>query len=177
MSFFNSDACLEMRDDHFMQAALDQAGMALAAGEFPVGCVMVHQGRVIASGSRQGSAAGQANELDHAEMVALRRFIRLPESPAPEQVVVYCTMEPCLMCFSALMLHRIGKVVFAYEDVMGGGTAGDRSCLRPLYRDNCIVVVPHVLRTKSVELFKAFFSNPANGYWRNSLLAQYTLAQ
>jgi tRNA(adenine34) deaminase len=160
-----------------MQAALDQAGMALAVGEFPVGCVMAYHDRIIASGSRHGSAGDLANELDHAEMVTLRRFIRLPENHAPEQVVVYCSLEPCLMCFSALMLHRIGKVVFAYEDVMGGGTGCDRTRLRPLYRDNCIVVVPHVLRAKSVELFKAFFSNPANRYWRDSLLAQYTLAQ
>ncbi len=166
-----------MTDDSFMKAALEQADKALAAGEFPVGCVLVYHDRIIASGSRTGTAGGRANELDHAELLALRRFSCLAENLDPQQVVIYCTLEPCLMCFSALMLHRIGKVVFAYEDIMGGGTGCDRKRLRPLYRESRIVIVPHVMRAKSLGLFKTFFSDPTNRYWRGSLLAEYTLAQ
>ena len=108
-------------------------------------------------------------------MVALRQFVHLNEELEPAGVTVFCTMEPCLMCFSALILAGIGEVVFAYEDAMGGGTGCDRSQMKPLYRDSPIVVRPHVRRSESLALFQKFFADPANRYWRGSLLAQYTL--
>ena len=164
-------------DDHaFMGEALALAEQALAEGEFPVGCVMACDGRVVSHGARRGSAAGGLNEIDHAEMVALRGLYAAgPLDPA--RVSVFCTMEPCLMCFSALVLHRIGRIVYAYEDPMGGGASGDRGQLRPLYRDAPVVVQPGVRRAESLRLFRAFFSDPRNGYWRGSLLARHTLEQ
>jgi len=163
--------------NHFMDEALAEAAIALAQGEFPVGCVMVYRGRIVARASRRGTAAGGRNELDHAEMVALRQFVHLNEAPEPAGVTVFCTMEPCLMCFSALILAGIGEVVFAYEDAMGGGSGCDRSQMKPLYRDSPIVVRPHVRRSESLALFQKFFADPANRYWRGSLLAQYTLGR
>ena len=81
------------------------------------------------------------------------------------------------MCYAALILAGVGAIVFAYEDVMGGGTGCDLSRLKPLYRNSSIKVVPHLMRRKSLEMFQAYFSNPASRYWRKSLLAEYTLAQ
>ena len=92
-------------------------------------------------------------------------------------ITAYCTMEPCLMCFGALMLHGIGAVVYAYEDAMGGGTRCRRSRLNPLYRNNRIAVRGGVRREESLALFKAFFSDRANRYWHASHLADYTLRQ
>jgi tRNA(adenine34) deaminase len=86
-------------------------------------------------------------------------------------------MEPCLMCFSALTLSRIGKVVYAYEDAMGGGTNCDLESLPPLYRTLRPHVVGGILRSESLALFKAFFGNTANTYWQGSLLETYTAAQ
>ena len=81
------------------------------------------------------------------------------------------------MCLGALILNGIGEVVFAYEDIMGGGTGCNFAALTPLYRDQKISIVPHILRQQSLELFKAFFNNPENSYWKESLLAEYTLRQ
>jgi tRNA(adenine34) deaminase len=67
--------------------------------------------------------------------------------------------------------------VYAYEDVMGGGTKCDRRLLAPLYRERSMTLVPHILRDESLALFKRFFENKQNDYWKNSLLSQYTLAQ
>ncbi|MBI5581745.1 MAG: nucleoside deaminase [Deltaproteobacteria bacterium] len=161
--------------DFFMDEALNEAQKALARGDFPVGCVMVHRDRIVARGSRRGTAAGGRNELDHAEMVALRQLVHLNEELEPAGLTVFCTMEPCLMCFSALILAGVGEVVFAYEDAMGGGSGCDRSQMNPLYRDSPIVVRPHVRRSESLALFQKFFADPANRYWRGSLLAQYIL--
>jgi tRNA(adenine34) deaminase len=86
-------------------------------------------------------------------------------------------MEPCLMCLGALLLNGIGEVVYAYEDVMGGGTGIDLAGLTPLYQDRKISIVPHILRQESLDLFRTFFKNPENSYWEGSLLAKYTLRQ
>ena len=166
-----------MDDPYFMRFALAQARQALAAGEFPVGCIMVHRGRIVVSGARSGTRSHHPNEIDHAEMVALRRLDTMGESFPHGELVLYCTMEPCLMCFAALTLSRIGKVVYAYEDVMGGGTGCDLTSLPPLYDSLKPEIVGGVLRGESLALFQAFFSNEAHAYWQGSLLADYTLAQ
>ena len=166
-----------MNYDHFMREALRLAEDALHKGEFPVGCVMVHQAEILVTGARTGTSGDGKNEIDHAEMVALRRLIGLDGPVNHGAVTVFCTMEPCLMCYAALMLAGIGKIVYAYEDVMGGGISCDRSRLKPLYRNSPITVVADVLRTESLKLFQAYFSNPDHKYWENSLLAEYTLDQ
>lgn len=163
--------------EYFMQKALDQAQKALDAGEFPVGCVLVYQSSVLVSAFRSGTKAGFGNEVDHAELVALRRLVNLKENIDNRQVTLFCTMEPCLMCLGALLLGGIGEIVYAYEDVMGGGLNCDLTKLPPLYTHNPISIVPHILRRQSLELFKAFFQNPGNTYWKGSLLAEYTLKQ
>ena len=159
-----------------MRKALDQAETALADGEFPVGCVMVYQDRIIAIGSRRGTTGNGRNEIDHAEMVALRRLNEIEGQIDPARITAFCTMEPCLMCYGALILAGVGKIAYAYEDVMGGATGCELHRLKPLYEQSKVTVVPGVMRAESLKLFKAYFSNPANGYWRKSLLAEYTLA-
>ena len=163
--------------EYFMKKALDQAGKALDAGEFPVGCVLVHQNRILATGARKGSMGDFPNEIDHAEMIALKCVVGMDINTDKKEMVLFTTMEPCLMCLGALILNGIGEVVYAYEDVMGGGTGCNLAGLTPLYRNQKISIVPHILRQQSLELFKAFFQNPENSYWKGSLLADYTLRQ
>jgi tRNA(adenine34) deaminase len=162
--------------EYFMKKALKQADRALQAGEFPVGCVLVYQDKILQTGARRSTIGGSRNEVDHAEIVALRRLSELGESLDHSQITAFSTMEPCLMCYSALILAGIGEIVYAYEDVMGGGTGCELSRLTPLYRNSSLKVVPGILRAESLELFKDFFANPANDYLRQSLLAEYTLA-
>ena len=160
-----------------MTTALDLARVALAAGDFPVGCVVADGSRVVARGRRTGTAADVTNEIDHAELNALRRLS--DDAPAVDRSIltIYCTMEPCLMCFSAIVLSGIGRIVYAYEDVMGGGTGCDRTGLSPLFRDARLTVIPGVLRTDSLALFKRFFTDTGNPYWADSVLSRYTLDQ
>ena len=160
-----------------MRIALKEAEKALSCREFPVGSVLVYQGQVIATGSRIGTAHGGRNEVDHAEMLALRQLSQTGIDYDPAEITAYCTLEPCLMCFGASMIAGIGRIVYAYEDAMGGGTGCDRLSLPALYKKSSIEVIPGVLRAESLALFKTFFSNPANTYWEGSLLEQYTLSQ
>lgn len=162
---------------YFMQQALEEARQALAENEFPVGCVLVCDKQVVARGRRLNSTAQSRNELDHAEIVALRNLITSRPDINPGRLTAYCTMEPCLMCYAALLLSQIPTIVYAYEDAMGGGTGLSRLGLTPLYRQVKVEVIPHVLRSESLELFKQFFQNPEHSYWQDSYLAQYTLRQ
>ena len=164
-----------MDDVYFMGKALEQARMALEAGEFPVGAVLAHGDRVLASGRRSGTAGGRPNEVDHAEMGALRALADLAAAPDPRNITLYCTLEPCLMCYSALLLTGVGRIVYAYEDAMGGGTGCDLTTAGPLYAPRRPEIVPRLLRRESLALFTAYFTSPRNAYWRGSLLAEYTL--
>ena len=165
--------------ESYMALALDEAGKALKGGEFPVGCVIVSRGRVVSTGSRKGtsSAAVRASEIDHAEIRALKYLETSGGEFDPGEAAVFCTMEPCLMCFGAILLSGINTIVYAYEDVMGGGTGCDLSGLPALYSEDRVAVVSGVLRGKSLALFQAFFNKPDNHYWKGSLLEKYTLDQ
>jgi tRNA(adenine34) deaminase len=81
------------------------------------------------------------------------------------------------MCFGAILLSGIGEIVYAYEDVMGGGTGCNLSKLNPLYKNRKVSIVSNILRQESLELFKVYFANPVNTYWKGSILAKHILNQ
>lgn len=165
------------RDEAFMGAALGQAEKALEAGEFPVGCVIAAHPEIVASGGRRASSGPAANEIDHAEITALKRLYESRYPGSRRELTMYVTMEPCLMCYGAALIAGIGRIVYAYEDVMGGGTACRLEVLAPLYKNAEIRIIPHVLREQSLALFCRFFSDPQNTYLQGTLLAEYTLCQ
>ena len=120
--------------EYFMGKALAEAEKAFAAGEFPVGSVLVKGDRIIASGSRTGTAGNCKNEIDHAEMNALRQMNEHYPDASPDPLTAFCTMEPCLMCLGALLINNVNEIVYAYEDAMGGATRCNVSELGPLYK-------------------------------------------
>ena len=168
-----------MNDVHVlhMHKALEAAGKALRQNEFPVGCALVHQGRVLVDGSRKGTRRQVPSELEHAEMIALSDLEHRYPDIARREISLYCTLEPCLMCFGAILLSGIGTLVYAYEDAMGGAATCNRTTFKPLYAQNGIKIIAGVCRAESLALFKAFFRNPEIDYWRGSLLERYTLDQ
>ncbi|MBC2693935.1 MAG: nucleoside deaminase [Desulfobacteraceae bacterium] len=161
----------------FMEKAIEEAKKALESGEFPVGCVVAYKNDIIVTGTRTGTSGNYTNEIDHAEMAALRCLSELKETVDKSKIILFCTLEPCLMCYSAIVLSDIGKIVYAYEDLMGGCTRCDLTKLSPFYKERKIKIIPDILRDKSMELFKVYFENQKNTYWKDSLLARYTLMQ
>lgn len=162
--------------EKYMGLALVQAKAALQAGEFPVGCVIVADGKVVASGARINSSV-KFSELDHAEIVALRQLQQERPEIDRNTVTVYSTMEPCLMCYATLIVNNVKRVVYAYEDVMGGGTNLPLEKLSPLYASLDMEIVKDVLRQESLYLFQQFFQLSGNDYLSDTLLAHYTLQQ
>ncbi len=106
-------------DDYYMGQALAQAREALAAGEVPVGAVVVGpEGEILARAFNQ--PIGLNDPTAHAEVLALRQAgahlgnYRLPG------LTLYVTIEPCIMCVGALLLARVRRVVFGAADPKGG---------------------------------------------------------
>ena len=166
-----------MSNEHeqLMDLALDEARAALAAGEFPVGCVMATGGEVVARGRRRNSVEGCRNEIDHAEILTLHQLLADHPNLDPATVTVYSTLEPCLMCYSTMLLSGIRNFVWAYEDVMGGGANLPLYMLNTLYAQMKVVLVDRIRREESLRLFQQFFQS--GSYWQDSLLARYTMAQ
>lgn len=166
----------DQTDEKFMRLALAEAEAALAAGEFPVGCVLVADGEVVATGARTNSTV-EFSELDHAEIVALRALQRARPEIELSRVTVYSTMEPCLMCYATLIVNNVRRLIYGYEDVMGGGTNLQLEALAPLYSSLMMDITGKVLRQESLRLFQRFFSSADNAYLQGTLLADYTLRQ
>ena len=111
------------RDIDFMRLALEQARAAEAAGEVPVGAVLVSADRIIATGANAPIA--RCDPTAHAEIEALRSGARALGNYRLTGLELYVTLEPCLMCASALVHARVGRVVFGAWDAQFGA-AGSR---------------------------------------------------
>ena len=114
-----------MGDADLMGAALEEARGAGAAGEVPIGAVIVHDGRIIARGANRTVRENDATT--HAEVVAIRAASRALGSWRLEGCALFVTVEPCAMCAGAIVLARIDRVVFgAWDDKAGmAGSVGD----------------------------------------------------
>ncbi|MFP5466132.1 MAG: tRNA adenosine(34) deaminase TadA [Gammaproteobacteria bacterium] len=107
-----------MNDVAFMGLALQQARAAAAAGEVPVGAVVVHQGCVIGVG--RNAPIGTHDPTAHAEMVALRAAAQALGNYRLDDCELYVTLEPCVMCSGALMHARLRRVVYGAADPKTG---------------------------------------------------------
>jgi len=183
-------------DIKMMEQAISLSRRALEKGEFPVGCLIALKGEVVGEGFRMGTDPNRSNELDHAEILAIRniyeRFGVWPGSLGP--LTCYSTMEPCLMCLGALLINGVKRIVFGYEDVMGGACGinlekritwkvyeesnNNKEPPGPgyIYRASDVEFVGGVLRERCLELFKAFFSRPESQYLDGTPLKDYTLS-
>lgn len=106
------------KDEQFMRRAIDMALKAEREGNPPVGAVVALAGEVVA----EGAAAILVPKFDgtrHAEMEALRA---VPEDlwGSSDEMSLYTTLEPCLMCFASILIHGIGRIVFGASDNHGG---------------------------------------------------------
>jgi tRNA(adenine34) deaminase len=106
------------RDTGFMRLALEQARVAEVAGEVPVGAVLVSGDRIIATGANAPIA--RCDPTAHAEIEALRAGARALGNYRLTGLELYVTLEPCLMCASALVHARVGRVVFGAWDAQFG---------------------------------------------------------
>ena len=105
-------------DRSFMEMALDEARAAQAAGEVPVGCVIVRDGEVIAKAGNRTLA--DRDPTAHAEVLAIREAAAKLGSERLTGCDLYVSLEPCAMCASAMSLARIRRLYYGAADPKGG---------------------------------------------------------
>ena len=105
-------------DEFFMHEALNEAGLASAEDEVPIGAVAVLDGKIIARAHNIRERT--KNPLGHAEILLLQKLIADQKSWRLDNVEVYVTCEPCLMCAGALVQARVKKLVYGCRDKKAG---------------------------------------------------------
>jgi len=105
-----------------MQTALHLATRAAEQGEVPVGAVIVHQGKIIARAFNRRET--NRKPTAHAELLAIEAAARKLGAWRLEDTTLYVTLEPCLMCWGAILMARIPKVVFGAADPKAGVCGG-----------------------------------------------------
>jgi len=114
-----------LNDQAGMQAALLEAGRAAGRNEVPVGAVVMRDGRVIAAAHNE--TVERHDPTAHAELLVLQRALRALGTDRLTDATLYVTLEPCAQCAGAIVLAKVGRLVFgAYDDKAGmAGTLGD----------------------------------------------------
>jgi tRNA(adenine34) deaminase len=107
-----------MADRSFMELALDEAQTARAAGEVPIGCVIVRDGDLIAQAGNRTLA--DRDPTAHAEMLAIRQAAAQLGSERLSDCDLYVTLEPCAMCAAAISFARIRRLYYGAADPKGG---------------------------------------------------------
>lgn len=138
-----------------MRAALAEAEVAAAEGEVPVGCVVVHDGRIVGRGHNRTEALNDPTA--HAEIIAVGAAATAVENWRLTGATVYITVEPCLMCTGALVLARPDLVVFGTRDPKFGCLGSRYDIARDNRFNHELKVVEGVMATEAAELLKRFF--------------------
>jgi tRNA(adenine34) deaminase len=143
-------------DEAFMRLAIEEAARAEAEGEVPVGCVIVHEGRVIARGHNLREQT--QDPTTHAEVLAVRDAARALGTWRLTGCEVYVTLEPCPMCAGALVNARVDRVIFATEDPKAGATVTLYTIGADTRLNHRFAQTTGVLQAEASQQLKAFFA-------------------
>lgn len=149
-------------DRHWMAQALELARQAERAGEVPVGAVLIRDGVRVGQGWNQPIAAHDPSA--HAEILALRDAGQRLGNYRLPGTILYCTLEPCVMCAGALIHARVSRVVFGAPDPKGGACGGRFDLLPSDARFNHRVdCTGGVLEADCARLLREFFRQRRQG--------------
>ncbi len=141
--------------EEFMRAALDEARRGLAAGEVPIGAVLVIDGRVVSRAFNQ--PIGAVDPTAHAEVLVLREAARAIGNYRLTGATVYVTVEPCLMCVGALVHARVGEVVYGAAEPKAGALVSSIRALESPGLNHRFAVTAGVLEDECRALIQQFF--------------------
>jgi tRNA(adenine34) deaminase len=141
--------------DALMAAALEEARRAAAAGEVPIGAVVVAGGEIIGRGFNQPISSGDPTA--HAEIVAIREAARRLGNYRLTGATLCVTIEPCLMCVGALVHARIGTLVYGADEPRSGAVVSTVRAGELPGHNHRFEVVSGVCSDACRELMQAFF--------------------
>jgi tRNA(adenine34) deaminase len=142
-------------EELYLQLALEQARFAAEAGEVPVGAIVVHEGKVIATG--QNFVLRTLDPTAHAEIVALRAAAQHLKNYRLTGCELYTTLEPCSMCAGAIIHARISRVVYGAADPKAGAAGSVLSVVNHPQLNHQMEISSGVLAEECGELLRNFF--------------------
>ena len=142
-------------DNRYMKLAIDQAFIAEENGDVPIGCIIVHENKVI------GRAYNQREQLQdptaHAEIIALTQAASSLESWRLLDCTMYVTLEPCCMCAGALVLARMKRLVYGCDDPKTGAVKSLYNIVQDDRLNDKVEVTSGVMADECSTLLQMFF--------------------
>jgi tRNA(adenine34) deaminase len=146
---------MQNSDKHWMREALQLADRGRAAGEVPVGAVLVRDDKLVAGGWNR--PIGSHDPTAHAEVVALRAAGSVLHNYRQTGATLYVTLEPCLMCVGAMVHARLGRVVFGAPDPKSGAVESLCRGFELPGLNHTVTVTGGVLAAECGDILKRFF--------------------
>ena len=157
--FFELNRCFfeeEIQDRIYMEEALLMAKKGFDLDEVPVGSVLVYQGEIVARAHNLVEANQDASM--HAEMICLKLGTEHFKNWRLQGTTLYSTLEPCVMCAGALLLHRLERVVWGAPDLRHGAHGSWVNLLAHQHPTHTLRVTRGVMEEEASRLMKRFFS-------------------
>lgn len=145
----------EQQDIKYMKEAIRQARKAYAIQEVPIGCVIVHDGKIIGRGYNRRTI--DKNPLAHAEIAAIRKASRKIGDWRLEECTLYVTLEPCQMCSGAIVQSRIPRVVIGCMNPKAGCAGSILNLLQVPEFNHQVDTVIGVMGEECSQMMKDFF--------------------
>lgn len=149
-------AISEKEDRRFMGVALEEARLAAAEGEVPVGAVVVLDGAMVARAGNRTIA--ECDPTAHAEIVALRRAAAAIGNYRLVGAAIYVTIEPCAMCAGAMIQARVARLVYGADDPKAGAVRSCLAVLRHPQLNHQVEVAAGVMKDEAAEVMREFFA-------------------
>ena len=144
-----------MSHETFMEAAIEQARLAVEAGEVPIGAVLVVDGAIVSRAYNQPITS--VDPTAHAEVLVLREAARAAGNYRLTDATVYVTLEPCLMCVGALVHARVREVVYGAVEPKTGALVSTIRALESPGLNHRFAVTGGVLEERCRTLVQEFF--------------------
>lgn len=142
--------------EKYMREALRQAKKAYALGEVPIGCVIVHEGKIIGRGYNRRNT--DKSTLAHAEITAIKRASKVIGDWRLEDCTLYVTLEPCQMCAGAIVQARIPQVVMGCPNPKAGCAGSILNILDMPQFNHQVQITSGILEQECSDLLKKFFT-------------------
>ena len=142
--------------EKYMNAAIKQAKKAYDLGEVPIGCVIVHEGKIIGRGYNRRNT--DKNTLAHAEITAINKASKKIGDWRLEECTLYVTLEPCQMCAGAIVQARITEVVMGCMNPKAGCGGSILNILEMPQFNHQVKVVRGILEETCSQMLKDFFT-------------------
>lgn len=148
-------AVIKSVEEKYMKEALKQAKKAYALGEVPIGCVIVHEGKIIGRGYNRRNT--DKNTLAHAEITAINKASKVIGDWRLEECTLYVTLEPCQMCAGAIVQARIPEVVMGCMNPKAGCAGSILNILEMPQFNHQVKVTRGILEADCSQMLKTFF--------------------